>query len=393
MIRKAQLKFICIVMSILLGFFAIIFAASFVILKNVRDDGINRVLDDVVQNFDSQGEDFIQTKGLICVYKLDKNKQIISSQKWFDTTFFTEEEAEYIIHVAVEDRPYNAGSINDVYYKTFAYKDNYILVATDMEHELILFRESVLKAFLALMGIYLVITFIVWILSFSVFSPIRENLKKQKQFISDASHELKTPLAIISANADVLAQSEDNQWVNNIKEQTDRMGVLISNMLALERIDEKPLKLSFTEFNLSAEILSSVLPFEAVAFEKGKFLNVDIDDKINYKGSQESVKQIVSILMDNAVKYANKGGVITVTLKKEIGKNVALTVYNTGSQIPAEDSNKIFERFYRGDASRSRESGGSGLGLAIAKSIADANKWKITAESIPNESMTIKIIF
>ena len=117
------------------------------------------------------------------------------------------------------------------------------------------------------------------------------------------------------------------------------------------------------------------------------------EEKITYKGDQASVKQIVSILMDNAVKYANKGGTINVTLKKEIGKNVSLTVYNTGSQIPAEDSNKIFERFYRGDSSRSRESGGSGLGLAIAKSIADANKWKITAESILNESMTIKIIF
>jgi len=393
MIRKAQLKFICIVMSILLGFFVIIFAASFVILKNVRDDGINRVLDDVVLNFDTQGEDFVQTKGLICLYKIDDSKQIVSSQKWFDTKFFTEEQADRIIHVAVEDRPYTAGSIGDVYYKTFSYKGNYLLVATDMHHEIELFKTSVLKSFLALAGIYLVITFIVWILSYSVFSPIRENLKKQKQFISDASHELKTPLAIISANADVLAQSEDNQWVSNIKEQTNRMGVLVTNMLTLERIDEKPLKPSYTEFDLSSEILSSVLPFEAVAFEKGKLLNFDIEEKITYKGDQASVKQIVSILMDNAVKYANKGGTINVTLKKEIGKNVSLTVYNTGSQIPAEDSNKIFERFYRGDSSRSRESGGSGLGLAIAKSIADANKWKITAESILNESMTIKIIF
>ena len=262
-----------------------------------------------------------------------------------------------------------------------------------MQHEIELFRISVLKAFLALAGIYLVITFIVWILSYYVFSPIKENLKKQKQFIADASHELKTPLTIISANVDVLAQSENNQWITNIKEQTDRMGVLVSNMLTLERIDEKPLKPYHTEFNLSSEILNSILPFEAVAFEKGKFLNFDIEEKITYKGDQASVKQIVSILMDNAVKYANKGSTINVTLKKEFGKNIALTVYNTGSQIPAEDSNKIFERFYRGDASRSRESGGSGLGLAIAKSIADANKWKITAESILNDSMTIKIIF
>ena len=129
-----------------------------------------------------------------------------------------------------------------------------------------------------------------------------------------------------------------------------------------------------------------------MAFENGKTLNIDIEPDILYKGDLLSVKKIVSILLDNAVKHADPCGEILVTLKKENGKTV-LTVFNSGSFVPTEDSNKVFERFYRGDSSRSRESGGSGLGLSIAKSIADINKWKINAVSIPEVSMTVTVVF
>jgi signal transduction histidine kinase len=183
----------------------------------------------------------------------------------------------------------------------------------------------------------------------------------------------------------------DSKWVNNIKSQTNRMNDLIQDMLSLAKIDEDKIKLLREKFNVSDEVNEVALAFDAVAFEKNKNLQLFIKPDIFYVGDKQSLKQILSILLDNAVKHADENGQIVVELKKENGR-ISLSVFNTGSNIPAENANKIFERFYRGDHSRSRESGGSGLGLSIAKSIADANNWKISATSIPDQSMLITLI-
>ena len=203
---------------------------------------------------------------------------------------------------------------------------------------------------------------------------------------------MKTPLTIISANADVIKSTDNNQWVQSIKTQTERLNDLVGDMLTLAKLDEDKPMLALVEFNLSEEIINSSLAFDALAFEKGQTINLDVEPNISYKGDIQSVKKIVNILLDNAVKHAVSRGEISLSLKKENGK-IVFTVFNTGSNIPAQDSNRVFERFFRGDASRSRESGGSGLGLSIAKSIADVNKWKISAQSRYGESMTIKVIF
>jgi signal transduction histidine kinase len=225
-----------------------------------------------------------------------------------------------------------------------------------------------------------------------VFQPIVESNLKQKQFISNASHELKTPLAVISANADVLKQAGDNTWLSNIRSQTNRMNVLVGDMLTLAKMDEGKINLINTAFSLSELVVNSTLPFDAVAFEKGKTIDVDVDENVNIVGDEESAKKIINILLDNAVKHADERGEIKVSLKKENGR-IALTVFNSGSLVPNIDSSKVFERFYRGDSSRARESGGSGLGLAIARGIADANKWKISAESQYGISMSITVVF
>ena len=144
---------------------------------------------------------------------------------------------------------------------------------------------------------------------------------------------------------------------------------------------------------VSEVITNDTLPFDAVAFEKGKMLLLDVQPNIQYKGDLQSVKNIVNILLDNAIKHAEKGGEIRVSLKKENNK-ISLTVFNTGSNVPDHQANKVFERFYRADPSRSRESGGgSGLGLSIAKGIATNNKWKISAVSKLNQYMSITVIF
>ena len=386
MIRTAQIKFISIVMTILFVVFTVIFGATYHLLKNANDRNIERTLSDTKQSFFMTEGGIIHANGLIAI--LTRDGSVLES--YSDENIFTEEKIVLLSKTAV-DRPYNSGKVDNVYYFIEQYQNGLILVASDMTDAILAFKTNTLNAFLILVSIYGFLFFIVWSLSFKVFRPIKNAFFKQKQFISNASHELKTPLTIISANADVLKQSDDNQWVNNIKSQAERMDVLVADMLTLAKFDEDKIRLQKEFFNLSQIVISSSLPFDAVAFEKGKTLSLEVEPNINYNGDLQSVKKIISILLDNAVKHAENGGEIIVKLKKESNKTV-LSVFNTGSLIPNEHSNKIFERFYRGDSSRSRDSGGSGLGLSIAKNIADANKWKIFAVSHLNESMKITVI-
>ena len=236
-----------------------------------------------------------------------------------------------------------------------------------------------------------VISVIAWLFSFWVFKPVEETLFKQRQFISDVSHELKTPVAIISANADVLKTTSKNDYVNNISSQTKRMRFLVNDLLTLSSIDEGNLSLKKEIFSASETVLKALLPFDAVAFEKGKFLKFNVDDNLFVKGVSEDLVKICEILMDNAVKYAKTETEIIVSLKKE-GKKTILSIFNRGCNVRSEDKERIFERFYRADESRARNLGGSGLGLSIAKSLSKRNKWKIISNPIYQESMEITVI-
>ena len=393
MIRKAQIKFIAIIMSILLCVFLVIFGVTLYILRSVNEAAIERTLDNIETDFHNIGgvDENILSGSFVAIVPIspDSNLEFI---KRFDKNSYTEEQVNQLI-LAIRSHPFTYGSVGNVYYKLIPKDSNYLLVASDMSDFTALYTKNVLNTLSSISIVYVLLFLIVWRLSFTVFQPLRESLYKQKQFISNASHELKTPLSIISANVDVISSDGENKWAQNIKHQTKRMDGLVADMLTLAKMDEEKIKINPIEFNLSEEIINDVLPFDAVAFEKGKTLDLDVENDIIYKGDLQSVKKIVNILLDNAVKHADVGGQIVVTLKKENGK-IIFAVYNSGSKVPNFDSNKVFERFYRADASRSRDSGGgSGLGLAIAKGIADANKWKISANSVFNQSMTITVLF
>jgi signal transduction histidine kinase len=267
-----------------------------------------------------------------------------------------------------------------------------LIAVTDSTNFFLSYSSSILKSLIALSVIFVILFFIVYAVSFKIFKPVKDAFRSQKQFISNASHELKTPLSIISANADVIKEDSNSKWVENIKSQTERMSGLVSDMLSLAKMDEGTTKLKNERFSLSNEILNATLPFDALAFEKKKRLIVNIEPNIYYNGDKACVNQLVNILLDNAIKHADKTGEIFLELKREKNKNV-LTVFNTGSNVPNSESNKIFERFYRADVSRSRETGGTGLGLSIAKSLSEINKWKIQAISVQGESMTIIVTF
>ena len=219
-------------------------------------------------------------------------------------------------------------------------------------------------------------------LSFWLVCPVKDTLEKQKRFISDASHELKTPIAVISANADVLeAEIGDNKWLSYIRDDAARMSELVNELLSLARLDDKSgHKLIMSEFSLSDAVLQTALPFESRMFEMGKNYDVDVQSDIVYKGDESAVKHIVSILIDNAVKYSDEKAEIKVKLYTKQNKKI-IEVYNTGNGIPEDKLEKIFERFYREDEARNRKSGGYGLGLSIAREIVRQHSGSICAKS------------
>lgn len=213
--------------------------------------------------------------------------------------------------------------------------------------------------------------------------PVNAAFDRQRQFISDASHELKTPLTVITTNAEMLRQEiGDNTELFHIQDQAGRMNRLIHDMLTLAKTDEDSQEVPYIEFDLSSVVLHTVLGFESVAYEAGRKLTYEIEEGLRYTGNEVRIRHVVSIFTDNAIKHSNQGGEIHIQLKKEDGK-ITLTFYNTGEGIKETEKEKIFERFYRSDESRSRETGGYGLGLAIAKSIVQQHggKIKVTTKS------------
>lgn len=219
-------------------------------------------------------------------------------------------------------------------------------------------------------------------LSFWLVRPVRETFDKQKLFISNASHELKTPLAVISANADVLeSEIGENKWLSYIKSDALRMSELVNELLALARLDDKSgHKLIRSEFNLTDIVLQTALPFESQMFEMGKKYDVDTEPDIMYNGDASAIKHIITILIDNAIKYSDEKGEIGVKLYTRSNKKI-IEVYNTGNGIPGDKLDKVFERFYREDEARNSKSGGYGLGLSIAKETVKRHGGTISAQS------------
>ena len=204
-----------------------------------------------------------------------------------------------------------------------------------------------------------------------IVAPLEESYQKQRQFISDAGHELKTPVSVVSANAELLSRElGDNQWLQNIQYENERMGMLVGQLLDLARTENVTPQMEHIAF--SRLVAGETLPFVSVAFEKGLVLSSDIASGIVVEGNSTQLKQLTSILLDNAIRHSKADGEVRLTLTKDHGI-AQLSVINTGEEIPAEHREKIFERFYRMDPARNGEDKHYGLGLAIAKAIVNAH--------------------
>ncbi len=239
----------------------------------------------------------------------------------------------------------------------------------------------IISIFTALIGLACICILMV-LLSDKLIQPFKTNHEKQKQFITDAGHELKTPLAIIKTNAEVLECCYgENEWIDSIKNQTNRLDGLVKGLLQLARSNEIRNDNAHILFPLSTAVYEVAEPFITMAKKNGHELKLDIAPNIEYNGDAQAISTLVSILIDNAIKYASDGGDIRVTLTR-LGKSTArtakLVVDNATSIDDKENLNRFFERFYRPDSSRSRQTGGYGIGLSVAKNIIELHKGKIT---------------
>lgn len=273
----------------------------------------------------------------------------------------------------------------------------------------------------------LVVVFImIYFFSGKILKPVSESYEKQKRFITDASHEIKTPLTIIDANTEVIEMMEgENEWTSSTRKQVARLTSLTEKLVFLSRMDEEATKLEMLEFSLSDAILDTAEPFKAIARTKGKKLTIDVTDGILYTGDEKTIRQLVSILLDNAMKYSGcsnasfeKGNINKTNLNKttqtqndcvttinpapeiEIslkpsGRNRIITVWNTVDEtanIKKGRQDMLFERFYRTDTSHNSKTGGFGIGLSAAYAIVKAHKGKITAESKDGRSIKFTIV-
>lgn len=366
----------------------IIFACTFGVFAFISVNDRNK---EIIHNLNMVETSFMFDRGPVTfdyyVGELGANFSVLKLAKSDD---FPEEIIDEIVSSSLS-HSFSTGSVKNYYYKVTNFLNKKVIIIADMSQTIARYHSSIIKLLIVLSGAFVAVFFLVLIASKNLFNPIKETLINQKKFLSDASHELKTPIAVISANADVIEANEKSEWVSNIKTQTERMKTLVTDLLTLSSIDESNKLTKKVKFNLSDEIIKSTLFFDALAFEKGKRIITNVENGIFINGDPNSVRKITEILLDNAIKYATKSTDIIVSLKT-ISHKYVLSVYNQGSNVPKEDAKKIFERFYRGEKSRSRELGGSGLGLSIAKSLCSLNKWHISADCNLNEYMEIKIV-
>lgn len=254
-------------------------------------------------------------------------------------------------------------------YKLVMFMDNTIV----QERMSLLLRNTLIFGGVAMVALFFLAVF----LAKRIVRPLEQSYQKQKQFISDAGHELKTPVSVVSTNAEMLRRElGNNQWLSNIQYENERMGLLVRQLLELARTENVAPQLEVLDF--SRLVAGESLPFESVAFEKGLKLSANIAPGLMVTGDSTKLKQLVSILIDNGLEHSCVGGEVSVQLHSD--HNCAkLCVINEGDEIPKEQRGQIFERFYRADEVRS-DSGHFGLGLAIAKAVVNAHKGKISVD-------------
>jgi two-component system sensor histidine kinase CiaH len=383
MFDKLKLKFILINMALL----TTVFVAIFVVIFVNTSSNINRQIDGDLSALIKNSRKPIPNS-INIVVEVDNFGQIVRDFKPFNVNIDSDKIQSSVDSILKNGKYSGKVSIEDSSYSYLTQQTSHgtkIAFIDRTQYQNLL--TELLKTFILIGSLSLVVLLIISnYLTNKTVKPIKDTFEKQKQFIADASHELKTPLTIIKTNASlVLSHPDDSirnqkKWIDYINDQTDRMSILINEMLSLTKLDTDENRLILSSINMSKVIESMILMFDAVIYENNIDLETSIDKDLFINGDKESIKKLFSIIMDNAIKHTSKNGKIIVSLVNEKNK-IIMTINNTGDVIEPDHLERIFERFYRIDSSRDRETGGYGLGLSIARSIVKQHKGKIYAKS------------
>lgn len=395
MLKQLRWKFILINMILVTLVLTIVFAAvlafSYRRLEMESTQAMERVLRSGNTNFPKREigggkppNEKEPSKTMTAAFYVELNDDGAVKNVFGENVTVTNEAAldTIVANVLAQGRP--SGTVRGENLR-FLIQDNRIAFAdrtNEIESLTSLLEASALVGFFGLLAFFGISLFLArWALR-----PIEKSWRQQRQFVADASHELKTPLTVILANMGiVLSHREETvqsqiKWLEYTQAEASRMKELVGSLLFLAQADDMQEALALSEVNFSDVVWSSVLPFESVAFEQNKTLVSEIANNVVIRGNEDRLRRLTAILLDNAIKYSDECGTITLRLQKAQDKAL-LTVHNTGAQIPDGQLAHIFERFYRVDGSRTREKGGYGLGLSIAQSIVQSHHGRISVQS------------
>ena len=397
-LRKKFIYFsVGIIAIVLLSIMAFVNVTNFYNLKRSSDELLktlvenNGVMPSFKLNDNSKEEKTVYLKNFsnrFFTVKTDNKKNVITVNT--DDVFFTSasEAVEYAKDVlsSGKSRGYYGGFKyvveNTEYGKLIAFVD----VVKDFDVFYSNLGNSVVISFFVL-GF---VTFFSFVLSKKAVAPMVQAYEKQNAFITDASHELKTPLAIINTSADVLEmESGESKWTGNIHKQVNRLNGLIGNLISLTKLEESD-DLDRLEFSLSDTLDDCVMDVKDYALSLDKNIVTDIEKDISFKGDEKLIRQVIGILLDNAIKYAREKSDINVKLTKQ-NKKIVFTVENEADNLEIKNYNILFERFYRADSSRNSKTGGYGIGHSIAQSIVLKHKGKISADSFDGERIVFTV--
>ncbi|MDR3288548.1 MAG: HAMP domain-containing histidine kinase [Peptococcaceae bacterium] len=401
MIRKLRLKFITVTIVLLLLVFASVLVTLNAFMWTVSTRQTERLLAMVIAQdgivlpprngpweetanplgWNLQPE--MMRAGRFFYVKLDHAGNIFETHYEMMFDFSGGDVAQYALDTLDKNR--EKGIIDSFQYAVAEKDYGKIMVFAERSIETLMLTQLIRVSLWVAGGVCLVsFIFSLFFSKWAVF-PLKAAFERQRRFVSDASHELKTPLTILNANADVLeSEIGANERLDNIKTQSKRMQLLIHDLLTLAKADDAGFRSVFSEFDLSGAVLSTALEFESRAFEENKKYAVEAAAGIVYCGDAGQIRRLVAILIDNAINHSAKNGIIRVSLARGGGHPV-ISIYNTGAGISESEREKVFDRFYRSDESRSRDTGGYGLGLSIAKSIVEAHQGKITVDGKAGE--------
>lgn len=419
MIKKLRRRFIAIAMCSVAAVLGVILAAINIINYNQIAYDADRVLTMLAEN----GGDFPRLGELNKIGDTPPPEQENSKSffkkmpdgmsvetpyesRFFSVTFnasgeITETDTSFVAAIDESDAQnfarsvYKSGRTSgykaDYRYTTKNNENGVMIIFLDCQRNLGTFRTFLwLSIGVAAVGLLAVFVLVV-VISKHAMRPVAESYSKQKSFITDASHELKTPLTIIDANTEVLElENGENEWTRSIRNQVSRLSSLTADLVMLSRMEEESPRLRMTDFSLSDALNETIEPFKAPAANIGKRFECDIQNNISYYGDETAIRRVIGILCDNAVKYSNSCAVINISLKKQ--GQIILRFTNPVEFIKKGNYDVLFERFYRADSSRNSENGGYGIGLSVAKATVLAHKGKISASSPDGKNLVFTLV-